>query len=167
MTWKPVTHRSLVADRACDRSWRRQAGDHSTRPAIRRIRCRSSTASATSSWPPISSISAVSMRRCRARPCPTILRRGKHCSRVLDPEITIFGAHGAARWELLPRAWEIRSCRTLLTALGRNPRRCAKSRSKTGPDCYEISDKMQLLVSPEAYGDLALDFPSYKDIFMS
>lgn len=68
----------------------------------------------------------------------------------LDPGVTILGAHGQPDG-IAPRLGKA-DLEELLKVL-HEIRTDARKPAKTGPDSYEISDRIQLLVSPEAYGD--------------
>jgi len=68
----------------------------------------------------------------------------------LDAGVEILGAHGQPDG-LAPRLGNA-DLDDLLGVL-REIREGARKPAKTGPDSYEINSKMQLLVSPEAYGD--------------
>lgn len=80
---------------------------------------------------------------------PDYLAAGEALQPLLEPGIAIFGAHGQ------PEAGAPRLGRAdledLLKAL-HEIQKGARKPAKTGPDSYEINDRMRLLVSPEAYG---------------
>ncbi len=80
---------------------------------------------------------------------PDYLAAGEILQSLVKPEITIFGAHGEPDG-LAPRLAK-RDLEDLLKALG-EIREGLRKPAKTGPDSYEINSRMQLLVSPEAYG---------------
>jgi glyoxylase-like metal-dependent hydrolase (beta-lactamase superfamily II) len=80
---------------------------------------------------------------------PDYLAAGEALLPRLDPGITILSAHGEPDGTA-PRLGKP-DLNRLLTALD-EIRQGRRKPAKTGPDSYEISDKMQLLVSPEAYG---------------